>query len=184
MFHRTHSCGKLRAGDVGKAATLIGWVHRRRTFGGLTFIDLRDRHGITQLVFNPTISPEAHAIADDCRPEFVLAARGVVEHRPEGTVNANLPTGEIDVLVQTAEILNTAKTPPFEINQDADVDETLRMKYRYLDLRRERQRDIIVLRHQVMRCVRAYLDERDFVEIETPNLVNRTPGGAREFLVP
>ncbi len=163
---------------------MIGWVHRRRTFGGLTFIDLRDRHGITQLVFNPTISPEAHAVADECRSEYVLAARGVVEHRPEGTTNPNLPTGEIDVLVREAEILNPAKTPPFEINQDADVDEMLRLKYRYLDLRRERQRDIIVLRHKVMRCVRSYLDAHDFVEIETPNLVNRTPGGAREFFVP
>src|SRR5215469_136661 len=155
MLKRTHNCGALRSRDVG----------------------LRDRHGLTQLVFNPTISSAAHDVAEEIRPEFVLAVKGVVEHRPEGTVNPNLPTGEIDVLVEKAEILNPARTPPFEINQDVDVDETLRLRYRYLDLRRERPRDIILLRHQVMRCVRSYLDARDFVEIETPNLVNRTPGG-------
>ena len=184
MLKKTHNCGELRAGDIGKQVTLMGWVHRRRTHGGLIFVDLRDRHGLTQCVFNPSGSEAAHAVAEEARSEYVLAVTGVVEHRPEGTVNPNLPTGEIDVVVQNAEIMNAAKTPPFEINQDADVDETLRLRYRYLDLRRERQRDVIVLRHKAMQCVRRYLDARDFVEIETPNLVNRTPGGAREFLVP
>src|SRR5512146_655806 len=132
---KTHNCGELRAADVGKRVTLMGWVHRRRTHGGLVFVDLRDRWGLTQLVFNPTVSAAAHDIAEQCRLEYVIAASGTVAHRPEGTTNPTLPTGEIELVVDQAEVLNAAKTPPFDINTDADVDEALRLRYRYLDLR-------------------------------------------------
>jgi aspartyl-tRNA synthetase len=181
---KTITCGDLRASDVGRTVTLMGWVHRRRVHGGLIFVDLRDRFGLTQLVFNPTESKSAHDAAEGLRPEYVISATGQVGRRPEGTVNANLATGEIEVTVESVAVLNAAKTPPFEVNQEGDVDETLRLRYRYLDLRRERMRDIIVLRHRVTRAVRDFLDEERFVEVETPILVNRTPGGAREFLVP
>jgi aspartyl-tRNA synthetase len=181
---KTTTCGDLRAGDVGRTVTLMGWVHRRRVHGGLIFVDLRDRFGLTQLVFNPAHSRAAHDAAEEVRPEYVISATGRVGHRPDGTVNPNLPTGEVEVMVDAVEVLNPAKTPPFEVNQEGDVDETLRLRYRYLDLRRERMRDIILLRHQVNRTVRDFLDREGFVEVETPILVNRTPGGAREFLVP
>ena len=181
---KTITCGDLRAADVGRTVTLMGWVHRRRVHGGLIFVDLRDRFGLTQLVFNPAHSKAAHDAAEELRPEYVISATGRVGNRPEGTVNPNLATGEIEVAVDSVEVLNAAKTPPFEVNQEGDVDETLRLRYRYLDLRRERLRDIILLRHQVTRAVREFLDREAFVEVETPILVNRTPGGAREFLVP
>ncbi|TAK20092.1 MAG: aspartate--tRNA ligase [Chloroflexota bacterium] len=181
---KTHTCGELRAADIGSRVTMMGWVHRRRAHGGLIFVDVRDRLGLTQLVFNPEESRTAHAAAEELRPEFVIAASGRVEARPDGTVNTNLATGAVEVVVDNLVVLNAAKTPPFEVNQDGEVDENLRLKYRYLDLRRERMRDIIVARHRVTRAVRDYLDRRNFVEIETPILVNRTPGGAREFLVP
>jgi aspartyl-tRNA synthetase len=183
-LRKTHTAGQLRADDVGRPATLMGWVHRRRTHGGLIFVDLRDRSGLTQIVFNSEVSPETFAIAEAARPEYVLAVAGVVRPRPDGTVNPNLPTGEIELVAERAEVLNTAKTPPFEINQDGEVDETLRLKYRYLDLRREHVRDNILLRHRLVAAVRDYLNARDFVDVETPILVLETPGGAREFLVP
>ncbi|HEV8633253.1 MAG TPA: aspartate--tRNA ligase [Chloroflexota bacterium] len=183
-MRKSHTCGELRAGDVRKRVTLMGWVHRRRVHGGLIFVDLRDRFGLTQLVFSSEYSDQAHRVAEELRSEYVVAARGTVDRRPEGTTNPNLATGEIEVHVDEVEVLNPARTPPFEISQDGDVDETLRLRYRYLDLRRERMRDIILLRHRVARAVRELLDRDGFVEVETPILVNRTPGGAREFLVP
>jgi aspartyl-tRNA synthetase len=181
---KSHTCGELRAADVGGRVTLMGWVHRRRVHGGLIFVDLRDRFGLTQLVFSSEYSETAHAVAEELRAEYVVAATGLVYRRPEGTTNPNLATGEIELHVDEVAVLNPAKTPPFEISQDGDVDETLRLRYRYLDLRRERMRDIILLRHRVAREVRDFLDRESFVEVETPILVNRTPGGAREFLVP
>jgi aspartyl-tRNA synthetase len=181
---KTHTCGELRLSDVGKIVTLMGWVHRRRAHGGLVFIDLRDRFGITQCVFNPMVSAAAHAVADQVRREYVLAVTGQVVARPEGTQNPNLPTGDIEVAVQEAEILNPAKTPPFEIDDGEAVDELLRLKYRYLDLRRARMRDNLILRHRVTKFTRDWFDARGFLEVETPILTRETPGGAREFLVP
>ncbi|MCL4458286.1 MAG: aspartate--tRNA ligase [Chloroflexi bacterium] len=183
-MQKSHTCGELRIADVGKVVTLAGWVHRRRAHGGLIFIDLRDRFGLTQLVFNPAISMGSHSIANAVRPEYVLAIRGTVAKRPEGTENPELATGEIEVLVEEAEVLNLAKTPPFYINGNVEVDEALRLKYRYLDLRRARLQQNMHLRHQVVRFIRHWLDERGFIEIETPILVKETPGGAREYLVP
>lgn len=183
-MQKTHTCGELRAEDVGKRVTLAGWVHRRRTHGGLVFVDLRDRWGLTQLVFNPAVSGPAHQNAADLRLEFVLAATGTVQPRPEGTVNPSLPTGAVELAVERVEVLNPAKTPPFDVNLDADVDEALRLRYRYLDLRRERMKTNLTLRHRAIKHIRDWLDERGFLEIETPILVKETPGGAREFLVP
>ena len=183
-MQKTHTCGELRAGDIDRHVTLMGWVHRRRTHGGLTFIDLRDRWGLTQLVFNPSVSETAHALANDCRLEYVLAVSGIVAARPSGTENPGLPTGEIELAVDEVEVLNPAKTPPFEINQSGEIDESLRLRYRYLDLRRDNMRDNIVLRHRTIKFIRDWLDDRGFIEVETPILVKETPGGAREFLVP
>jgi aspartyl-tRNA synthetase len=181
---KTVTCGQLRAQDQGKTVTLMGWVHRRRDHGGLIFIDLRDREGITQVTFNPTISPEAHERAYQVRSEYVLAVTGLVSRRPTGQENLSLPTGEIELLAQSLQVLNPARTPPFNINEDSPVDETLRLKYRYLDLRRERMKNNIMLRSRAIKFIRDYLWERGFVEIETPMLVKETPGGAREYLVP
>jgi len=181
---KTHTCGELRAQDAGKQVVLMGWVHRRRTHGGLIFVDLRDRWGLTQLVFNPSVSPDAHRVANECRLEYVLAATGTVQPRPAGTENPSLPTGAVELVVERAEVLNPARTPPFDVNQDAEVDESLRLRYRYLDLRRERMRDNLILRHRAIKHIRDWLDRRGFLEVETPILVKETPGGAREFLVP
>ena len=178
------TCGTLRRDQVGEVVTLQGWVHRRRDLGGLIFIDLRDRYGLTQIVFNPQETPEAHELASTVRNEYVLRVTGQVRERPEGTVNPKLATGEIEVAVTSLEILNEAKTPPFEINQDVDVEESLRLKYRYLDLRRSRMQRNIILRHQVVRYMRDFLGERGFLDIETPTLIKSTPEGARDFLVP
>ncbi|HVB97501.1 MAG TPA: aspartate--tRNA ligase [Chloroflexota bacterium] len=183
-MQKTTTCGELGINSVGKAVTLMGWVNRRRSHGGLIFIDLRDRWGITQVVFNPTVSPDAMAVAEESRPEYVLAIEGTVEARPEGMVNPNLASGQIEVLVSKAKVLNPARTPPFPINEPADVDEYLRLKYRYLDLRREPMRENLVLRHQVVRFIRNWFSNREFLEVETPILVKETPGGAREFVVP
>jgi aspartyl-tRNA synthetase len=183
-MRKTHSCGEIRAADVGQVVTLMGWVHRRRTHGGLIFVDLRDRAGLTQLVCNPATSTSAHDIAEGIRLEYVLAVRGVVAMRPEGTRNPNLETGDVEVVVDEITVLNPAKTPPFDINQDATVDEAIRLKYRYLDLRRERMRNNLLLRSHMTKAIRDYMFDSGFVEIETPILVNETPGGAREFLVP
>ncbi len=181
---RTHTCGALRASDEGQRVTLQGWVHRRRDHGGLIFIDLRDRHGLTQLVFNPAVAAEAHEAASALRSEYVVTVGGTVGRRPAGTENPHLPTGEIEVAVDRLAVLNASKTPPFYINEDAPVDEALRLKYRYLDLRRARLRDTILLRYRAVKFMRDYLDARGFVEIETPILTKSTPEGARDYLVP
>ncbi len=176
-------CGELRRSDEGRRVTLAGWVHRRRDHGGLIFIDLRDTSGIVQLVFNPD-TPEAHAVAHRARIEWVLQVTGTVALRTPATVNPNLPTGEIEVIPSACTVLAEAQTPPFYINEPADVDEHLRLKYRYLDLRRPEVARVIKLRHEVVRFIRDYLSARGFCEIETPTLIKSTPEGARDFLVP
>jgi aspartyl-tRNA synthetase len=181
---KTHTCGELRAEHEGQETTLAGWVHRRRDHGGLIFIDLRDREGITQVVFNPDASAEAHAVANQVRTEYVLQIWGTVRRRPEGLTNPNMATGEIEVFATQTQILNPSKTPPFYINKEEDVDEALRLKYRYLDLRRQRMQKNIILRHRVVKFIRDFLDERGFIEIETPILIKSTPEGARDYLVP
>ncbi len=179
---RTHTCGEIRIGDVGKTVTLAGWVHRWRDHGGLTFLDLRDRYGITQVVFDPSVSAEAHEVASRARSEYVLQVTGTVQKRVKP--NPNLATGEVEVLATRAVILNEAKTPPFYITEDREGDEAARLRYRYLDLRRERMKRNIVLRHRVVKFIRDYLDARGFVEIETPILIKSTPEGARDYVVP
>jgi len=181
---RTHNCNELRKEHVGTAVTLIGWVNRRRDHGGLIFIDLRDREGIVQTVFNPEISPSGLKTAEEMRNEFVVKVSGEVSLRPAGTENPHLATGDIEVIVKEAEILNTSKTPPFYINEEVEIDENLRLKYRYLDLRRPRMKENMLLRHRVVRFMRDFLDARGFVEVETPILLKSTPEGARDYLVP
>ncbi len=178
------NCGALRKEHVGQEVTLAGWVHRRRDHGGLIFIDLRDRSGLVQVVFGADISEAAHAMAESIRPEYVIQVRGRVAARPEGLVNPHLATGEIEVEGQVLTILNTAKTPPFPINEDTPVRDEVRLKYRYLDLRRERMQKNIILRHQVISFIRDYLNRQDFLEIETPILLKSTPEGARDYVVP
>jgi aspartyl-tRNA synthetase len=181
--YRTHSAGELRKDDAGEEVRLAGWVHRRRDHGGLIFIDLRDRWGITQITFHPERG-EIFSSAERLRPEWSISVAGEVVRRPEGNENPDLPTGAVEVEATGLEILNPSETPPFEIERDRPVDETLRLKYRYLDLRRERMRDKILLRHRVVKHMRDYLDDRGFVEIETPLLTASTPEGARDYLVP
>jgi len=183
-MYRTHTCGELNVAHIDQPVTLAGWVNRRRDHGGVTFIDLRDRYGIVQVVANPEISPAAHALLEETRVEWVLQVEGRVKKRPEGMENPNLPTGEIEVEVSTIKVLNAAKTPPFSINKEEEVEENVRLHYRYLDLRRERMRRNIVLRHQMVKFIRDYLDGRGFIEIETPILFKTTPEGARDYLVP
>jgi aspartyl-tRNA synthetase len=180
---KTHYCGDLRASDVGRQVALAGWVHRRRDHGGLIFLDLRDSRGIVQVVVNPD-AVEAHAVASEARSEYVLRIEGRVERRREGSENPKLATGEIEVIAGSAQILNAAKTPPFYINEDGDVSDELRLQYRYLDLRRERMHDNIVLRGRITQKMRSFLTDRGFIEIETPNLANPTPEGSRDYLVP
>ncbi len=185
-LRRTDGCGMLRAGDIGRQVTLMGWAQTSRDHGGLIFVDLRDRSGLCQCVFNPQEAPEAHLLAQGIRMEFVLAVQGVVAPRPEGTVNPKLPTGEIEVHISRVEILNTSKTPPFMIN-DAnapEADENLRLKYRYMDLRNTRMLRNLELRHKATQAARCFLDEEGFLEVETPLLMKLTPEGARDFLVP
>ncbi len=184
MTLKTHSCGQLRPEHAGETVTLAGWVHRRRDHGGLIFIDLRDREGITQVVFNPDTSAEAHAIARELRVEYVVRVSGNVRHRPPGLENLDLATGGIEVIAQNAEILNPAKTPPFYINEDSPVEEALRLRYRYLDLRRKRMQHNLILRHKVIKFIRDFLADEGFIEIETPILFKSTPEGARDYLVP
>lgn len=183
-MQRTHHCAALRKGDVGKEVVLTGWVATRRDHGGLIFVDLRDREGITQVVFNPQIDAKAHELSQNLRSEWVLAIRGKVEPRPEGMANAKLPTGEIEIKVSDFEILNRSKTPPFSIEDKLETSEDLRLKFRYLDLRRTPLQKNIRLRHQVLQETRRYLSENGFLEIETPFLTKSTPEGARDYLVP
>ncbi len=183
MLKRTHTCGQLRAEQAGQEVVLMGWAHRRRDHGNLIFIDLRDRYGVTQIVVTPE-TPEAHAAAEKVRFEFVLAVRGVVRQRPEGMTNPNLDTGEVEVVVGELLIENTARPLPFEIGDDVEANEHTRLKYRYLDLRRPRLQHNILLRHRAIKLIRDYLDELNFVDIETPILTKSTPEGARDYLVP
>jgi aspartyl-tRNA synthetase len=181
---KSHSCGELRDKHVGKEVTLAGWIHRRRDHGGLIFIDLRDREGISQVVFNPEISKKAHKTANELRSEYVAQITGKVAKRPPSTENLKLPTGKIEIIASDIQILNTAKTPPFYINENVEVDENLSLKYRYLYLRRPRVKDNMILRHKVEKFMRDFLDAKGFVEIETPILIKSTPEGARDYLVP
>ncbi|MBN2302956.1 MAG: aspartate--tRNA ligase [Anaerolineae bacterium] len=181
---KTHNCGELRVEHVGQEVTLAGWVHRWRDQGGLVFLDLRDRWGVTQITINQESAPDVHAAAREARTEWVIQVKGTVIRRPDGMSNPDLPTGEVELDVTAFNILNRAKTSPFYINKDDKVEEVLRMRYRYLDLRRPRMQHNIVLRHNVLRFIRNYLAERGFVEIETPILFKTTPEGARDYLVP
>ncbi|MCL4394058.1 MAG: aspartate--tRNA ligase [Chloroflexi bacterium] len=181
---KSHSCGELRKEQIGQSVTLAGWAHRRRDHGGLIFVDLRDRFGLTQVVFNPNVSAEAHALASDVRSEYVLRVWGKVEARPAGQENSAIATGDVEVLVDRAEVLNEAKPPPFLINAEENVDEALRLKYRYLDLRHERLQRNLILRHRVIKFIRNYMDTHGFLEIETPILIKSTPEGARDYVVP
>ena len=183
-MRRTHTCCELGAEDVGAEVVLMGWVQRRRDHGGVIFVDLRDREGLTQVVFNPEIHPEVHAKAHAIRSEYVLGVRGVVESRPGDMENPNLKTGKIEVMVHELKILNPAKTPPFVIEDRADVSENTRLKYRHLDLRRPGLQKNIILRHKATASVRNYLNDNGFLDIETPFLTKSTPEGARDYLVP
>jgi len=184
MLKRTHNCGQLRLENAGKKVTLAGWVHSYRDHGGLVFIDLRDKEGLTQLVFNPETRPEAHKLARTARCEWVIAAKGIVQPRSEGMENPKLPTGQIEVAVQQVEILNVSKTPPFEIDEAEKTNEELRLASRYIDLRRPKMQQRLRIRHRVNKIVRDYFDRFGFLEIETPMLAKSTPEGARDFLVP
>ena len=182
--YRTHTCGELRSSDVGHDVALAGWVNRRRDMGQLIFIDLRDRHGVTQVVIDATESPDAHKVAADVRNEFVLRVEGVVAKRLAGTDNAKLQTGEIELRAKSVTVLSQAKTPPFPINDAEDADETLRLKYRYLDLRREQINHRMVLRSKLLKALSEVHHANGFVEVETPILIKSTPEGARDFIVP
>jgi len=181
---KNFNCGELREGHAGQDVTLAGWVHRRRDHGGKVFIDLRDRDGIVQVVFNPQISEGAAGLAGSLRTEFVIQIRGEVVLRPDGTKNPKLSSGGVEVVARELVILNPSKTPPFYISEDEDVEESLCLKNRYLYLRRERMKDNLLLRHRMIKFIRDFLDAKGFVEIETPILIKSTPEGARDYLVP
>lgn len=181
---RTHHCGQLRKEDAGQEVVLMGWVATRRDHGGLMFVDLRDREGITQIVFNPEIDAKTHELAKDLRSEWVLAVQGKVGLRPQGMENPRLATGAIEVRISDFELLNRSKTPPFAIEDNIDTSEDLRLHYRYLDLRRPSLQKNLILRHKVLQATRQYLTEHGFLEIETPFLTKSTPEGARDYLVP
>ncbi|MBN2005960.1 MAG: aspartate--tRNA ligase [Anaerolineae bacterium] len=181
---KTHSCGELRSSHVGQEVTLAGWVNLRRDLGGVIFIVLRDRDGLTQVVVSSDTAQEAHAAASDVRVEYVIQAKGIVRRRPDGQSNTEWATGDIEVEACEIRVLNTAKTPPFYIYEDSTVDEALRLRYRYLDMRRERMQRNMRLRHATVRFMREYLNDRGFLDIETPYLFKSTPEGARDYLVP
>jgi aspartyl-tRNA synthetase len=183
-MRRTHHCNALTARDIGKKITLAGWVHRRRDHGGVIFVDLRDREGITQVVFNPEVDQDIHERAQVLRNEFVIAVEGIVSKRPEGMINDKLYTGDIEVMVSTLKILNAAKTPPFMIEDSIDVSEVVRLSSRHIDLRRPHLQKNIILRHHTAKTVREYLNSLGFLDIETPFLTRSTPEGARDYLVP
>jgi aspartyl-tRNA synthetase len=177
-------CGSLRAADVGQELELYGWVARRRDHGGLIFIDLRDRWGSVQVVFNPAKAAEAHAVASDLRAEYVVRAKGAVGRRPAGSENPRMATGEVEVTATELEVISTAKTPPFQIEDEVEADEATRLKYRYLDLRRPRMQQTLELRHRLVQTIHRYMDANEFVEVETPMLLKGTPEGSRDFIVP
>ena len=183
-LRRTHNCNQLGTDNLDQEVTLMGWVLRRRDHGGVIFIDLRDRWGITQVVFNPEINPEVHAKAHRLRSEWVLAVKGKVERRPGDMANPKLKTGEIEVLVSELAILNTSETPPFPLDEDTEVSDNIRLQYRYMDLRRPEMADKLIMRHRAVQAVRNYLSDNNFLEIETPMLTRSTPEGARDYLVP
>src|SRR3989338_6733079 len=175
---RTHTCGELTAKDIGKKAVLTGWVHKRRDHGKLIFIDIRDRYGITQVVFFKMKE------AEELRGEYVIAVKGVVQQRPKGTENPGIPTGEVELGASELEIINPSLTPPFELDNMTEVSEEVRLKYRYIYLRRPEAQKKLILRHRVIKSMRDFLDKEDFIEVETPVLTKSTPEGARDFLVP
>ena len=178
------NCGDLRLTDTDADVTLAGWVGRRRDHGGIIFLDLRDRSGVVQVVFNPESAPEATRTAEDLRQEWVVQVKGRVRQRPAGSENEAMPTGDVEVMAESVKVLNRSLTPPFYITDDASADESLRLRYRYLDLRRPAMQQNLILRHRVVKYIRDFLDERGFLEIETPILIKSTPEGARDFLVP
>src|SRR2546427_1049893 len=184
VYYRTHTCGELNASNIGQQVTLAGWGNRRRDHGGLVFLDIRDRYGITQGIADPEHFPKAQPLSSELRSEYVVQVSGKIVPRLAGKENPNLSTGAIEVAADDIVILNPARTTPFPISDNIQVDEPLRLKYRYLDLRRPKMRDNIVLRHRVVKTIRDYLDERGFLEIETPILMKSTPEGARDYLVP
>lgn len=183
-MYRTHTCNDLSEKMDGEKVTLCGWVHRRRDHGGVIFLDLRDRYGLTQVVSDPVNFVEAHSAMNEVRSEFVLQVEGTVKVRPTGQENKNIATGKIELLVTGVKVLNPAYTPPFEIDQDKEVNEEMRLKYRYLDLRRDRMKGNMMLRYKIIKFIRDYLDKENFVEVETPILIKGTPEGSREYLVP
>jgi aspartyl-tRNA synthetase len=181
---RTHYCGELNATLVGSEVVLMGWVHRRRDHGGVIFVDLRDREGLAQVVFNPEINPDIHQQAHRIRSEYVLAVKGTVRSRPEDMINPTLKTGEIEVMADELEILNVSKTPPFLLDEDVEISENIRLKYRYLDLRRSDVQQKLFMRNKIAVETRTYLQKNGFIEVETPFLTKSTPEGARDYLVP
>jgi aspartyl-tRNA synthetase len=184
VHYRTHTCGELTKANVGQQVRLAGWINRRRDHGGLIFLDIRDRYGLTQVICDPERSSEAHRIASELRSEYVVQVQGTVVNRLPGTENPHLSTGDIEIAAEQILLLNPARTTPFPISDAISVDESLRLKYRYLDLRRPKMRDNIVLRHRITKFMRDFFDERGFLEVETPMLVKSTPEGARDYLVP
>ncbi|MDQ3991753.1 MAG: OB-fold nucleic acid binding domain-containing protein, partial [Actinomycetota bacterium] len=181
---RTDRCGDLRADDAGREVALCGWAARRRDHGGVLFLDLRDREGVVQVVFHPEDAAQAHAEASGIKTESVVRVLGEVRRRPAGTVNADLATGEVEVAARRVEILSEAETPPFPVEDGVAADEALRLKHRYLDLRRPEMTRTMRLRHRALGAIRRFFDEKGFVEVETPMLTRSTPEGARDFLVP
>src|SRR4030043_431108 len=181
---RDKGCGEIRESEVGKKMTLCGWIFRRRDHGGLIFIDLRDRSGVLQVVFSPDVSVDTHERAHALRSEYVISVSGEIRRRPDGTENPNMPTGTVEMYVKTLEVMNDSSVLPFSIEDAADASEVLRFKHRYLDLRRPEIQRNLIIRHKVTKVIRDYLDERGFLEIETPMLTKSTPEGARDYLVP
>src|SRR5438309_3245724 len=177
-------CGSLRASDEGRELELYGWVARRRDHGGLIFIDLRDRWGTVQVVFNPANAPQAHTTASDLRSEYVIRVEGKVARRRQGAENPRMLTGEVEVVASDLEVISVAKTPPFAIEDEVEADEATRLKYRYLDIRRPKMTQNLELRHRVVQAIHRYMDAHEFMEVETPMLVKGTPEGPRDFIVP